>query len=370
MLAACGASATSPAAATPSVTTPSVNPTPSAVAPAAELQHLWIGAPRVVAQIGTDPVLPVLSIAGSAISLNIDLGPVVLASDAAASGPGTLSLTLRSPMYGCATGAAGTYAWSLAPGGGTLTLTASNDACAARAAAFVGTWTRSDCRNTADDCLGTLQAGTHASTFFDGRDASAAVPTDGAYGQLRYTVPAGWANSEDFPIDYDLMPAADYAGAAGVTDGSAYHGIYIFARPAAQADNASCANQLAPGVGQTPAALAAWVANRPGVIATKPTAITIGGDPGFMLDLHLAPNRTKRCPGDSFPSQGLLVDAGGATDGWNWGIGGTEQQRLILLAIGGGHTVAIFVDDNSSPSRFGELVAQAMPIITTFQFPQ
>jgi hypothetical protein len=241
---------------------------------------------------------------------------------------------------------------------------------APRAAAFAGTWTRSDCRDTSDDCLGTLSAGTYVSTFFDARDASAAVPNDGAYGQLRYTVPAGWANSKDFPTGYALMPAADYAGAAGATDGSAEHGIYIFAQPAAQADNASCANQLEPGVGQTPAALAAWVASRPGVIATKPTAITIGGDPGYMLDLRLAPTRTKRCTGDSFPSQMLLVDASGAPDAWNWGIGVTEQQRIILLAIGGGRTVAIFVVDNSSPSRFGELIAQAMPIITTFQFPK
>jgi hypothetical protein len=89
-----------------------------------------------------------------------------------------------------------------------------------------------------------------------------------------------------------------------------------------------------------------------------------------MLDLRLAPTRTKRCPGDTFATQLLLVGASGATDAWNWGIGGTEQQRLILLAIGSGRTVAIFVDDNSTPSRFAELVAQAMPVIATFTFPQ
>jgi len=44
-------------------------------------------------------------------------------------------------------------------------------------------------------------------------------------------------------------------------------------------------------------------------VSSKPTAITIGGDPGVMVDVHLAPTRTKRCPGDSFPSQLLLVDS-------------------------------------------------------------
>jgi hypothetical protein len=323
----------------------------------------WIDAPRAITELGTTAVLPVLSIDPNGIAVRLDLaGQLSLASSATMSGPGTLSLTLdnNAAVAGCAAGDPGRYGWSLAPGGATLSLTATSDACAARAAAFAGTWTHSVCRDTTDDCLGTVPAGTYLSTFFDMRDASAAVPNRGAYGQLRYTVPAGWANGDDFPTDYNLMPAADYAGAAGVPDGPAYHGIYFFARPAAQADTATCANALAPGIGQAPAALAAWVAGRPGVVATKPTPITIGGYPGTMVDVHMAPSRTQICPGDTFPSQPLLM---------GWGVAGGELQRYLFVDIGGGTTVAIIVDDNSRPSRFAELVAQAMPIIATFTFP-
>lgn len=41
-----------------------------------------------------------------------------------------------------------------------------------------------------------------------------------------------------------------------------------------------------------------------------------------------------------------------------------------VIAIGGGLTVALILDDTSTPSRFGALVAQAMPIVETFTFPQ
>ena len=46
-------------------------------------------------------------------------------------------------------------------------------------------------------------------------------------------------------------------------------------------------------------------------------------------------------------------------------------MRLIYLDIGQGTTVVVVaLDDNSSPSRFDGLVAQAMPIVETFEFPE
>jgi hypothetical protein len=385
VLAACGTSVpstsaiTAPASPTPGPTA-AASPTPiPTAAPSAStatvpvaLQASWTGAPRVISGLGSTAVLPVLTFDGRSIWVRLDLSPsLTLVSSATASGPGTLSLTLAGGSGGCAVGDVGTYAWSLAPGGAALTLTATSDACAARATAFAGTWTRSACRNTQDLCLGSVPAGTYVSTFFDIRDDSAAVPPRGAYGQLRYTLPAGWANGEDFPTSFTLMPAADYAGPVGVPDGSAAHTIFVFARPAAQLDTTSCATKVAPGVGQTPAALAAWVTSRPGILATRPAPITIGGDPGLMLDLRLRPSWTKKaCPADPSPTALMLVDAGAAADSWNWGIGPAERQRLILVDIGGGRTVAIFIDDTSTPSRFTELVAQAMPIVATFTFPQ
>jgi len=388
VLAACGSSVTAlPATSGPMSTPTSPNlgpttvasPTPSLAASATALPGAllgsWIDAPRAFSALSaTAAALPVLTIDPRGISVRLDLsGQPSLVSNATPSGPATLSLTLGNnpELGGCAVGDVGTYGWSLAPGGAVLTLTATADPCAARSTAFTGTWTHSVCRNSQDLCLGAVPPGTYVSTFFDMRDASAVVPNRGAYGQLRYTLPAGWANGSDFPTEFNLIPAADYAGPVGVPDGPAFHGIYLFARPAAMADTTSCANQLAPGIGQTPAALTAWVASRPGVVATKPASITIGGDPGMLLDVRLAPSWTKKaCPTDPSPTALLLIDAGAGADPWNWGVAPTERQRLIFVAVGGGPTVAIILNDNSTPSRFGELVAQAMPIIETFTFPQ
>jgi hypothetical protein len=333
------------------------------------LQYHWISAPRVIPQDGSQPVLPLLFVAPSTIAVSLDLGRVELASTASVGGPGTLTLTLNDGQI-CPVGAAGAYAWSLSPDGLSLTLTATHDACGIRAAAFAGTWTRSACRDQNDTCLGAVPAGTYSSTFLDLRSASADLRPWGAYGQLRYTLPAGWANPSDYPQNFTLMPAADYAGPVGDPNGSATHGIYVYSRATAMADTASCASQEAPGVGTTADALAAWMASRPGVVATKPTPMMVGGYPGMVLDIRMAPSRTKVCPGDSGPSMPLLMGPSGAIDSWSLGIGANERWRVVLIDLGVGKTVVIVVGDNSTPSRFDALIAQAMPIVTTFQFPK
>jgi len=191
------------------------------------------------------------------------------------------------------------------------------------------------------------------------------------HGQLRYTVGAGWANAADWPTHYVLMPAADYAGAGGSPDGSAAQEIWVFARPAALANPADCSATLAPGVGQTPSALAAWLASRPGVVASRPAPVTVGGHAGLLLDVSLSKSASTVCPGDSGPSMATIMDASGDPSSWNWAIDAGERQRYIFLDLGGARTVAIVVDDdNATPSQFSALLAQVMPIIATFQFPQ
>ena len=87
-----------------------------------------------------------------------------------------------------------------------------------------------------------------------------------------------------------------------------------------------------------------------------------------MVDVRLRDDWTGTCPdaGDT-PIAPLLAERSG--DAWDWGIVPGERQRLIFVDIGGGATVMVAVDDNTSPARFDELVAAAMPIIATFEFP-
>jgi hypothetical protein len=56
-----------------------------------------------------------------------------------------------------------------------------------------------------------------------------------------------------------------------------------------------------------------------------------------------------------------------------WGIGwpsGTERQRIILVETGPDNVLLVALDDTSTPSSFDELVAAAMPIVESLEFPR
>ena len=354
----------------PSPPVQSAQPTASSLVPPAALQAIWIGQPKLVPALSGVPELGLLHISGSAAFLfNGGGSQPILRSSATSTGPTSLTLTLDAATNGCPAGTRGVYAWSESADGARLTLSANYDDCALRAAVFTGIWTRSDCRNPSDTCLGAIPAGSFNSTFFDIRDSSANIPSWGAYGQLRYSVPAGWANRDDWPTNFSLMPGADYAGPGGDPSGNVAHGIYLYARPAALAATADCSARLTPGVLPTPSALAAWLSNRPDLVTSHPVPIALDGNAGWMVDVRLAPKRGTVCPGDTQASAPLLNDAGGASNQWSLRVGADEQERIILVAVGG-HTLAIVIDDTSTPSRFEGLVTEAMPIVDAFAFPQ
>ena len=353
----------------PSPPVRSGSPTASAEALPLALQKTWVGAPKLIPRFSDVPEFGLLHIVDNSMLLFRGGGSQpLLRSAVTITGSTTLELVLDTPLYECQPGAIGRYAWSQSADGAQLTLSASSDACALRAAASTGTWLRSDCRNTFDTCLGPLSAGSFASTFLDVRDSSANVPPLGTYGQLRYSVPSGWANRDDWPTNFSLMPALDYAGPAGDPNVAAAHGIYIFARPAA-ATASDCTARLAPAIPQTPVALATWLAGRSDLVTTPPVPIAIDGNAGVVVDIRLAPEYGTVCPGETQPSLPILMDAGGLAENWSLSIAAGEQERVILISIDAARTVAIVIDDNSIPSRFGPLVSQAMPIVTTFAFP-
>jgi hypothetical protein len=376
---------------------PSVAPAPSAsAAPSAstsgnpvaalpaELSHTWIGAPRAVpAPFPQDTSVQVLSMDAATHGLHLSFSPGdsrILNSFVEVPAPDELRVTLTGEIgSGCASGDQGRYRWSLSSDGITLTLEAVSDTCAPRAQVLPGAWTRSACRNTSDACLGAVPAGTYSSVFFGPRG----VPDKayGAFGALRFTVPDGWANAHDGPSSYALVPAADYAGEAGdPAAAAASHGVSVYGWTPRLAQTDDCSPQLEPGPSATVDDLAAWVAGRQGVEATTPTALTIGGRPAKMLDVAVAADWTATCPAGDGSSQipaVALLSADVGSDlvplpfaGWDGWLRAGQRMRLVFVDIGGGATATIAIYDSSSPSRFDELVAAAMPVIATFEFPE
>jgi hypothetical protein len=176
-------------------------------------------------------------------------------------------------------------------------------------------------------CLGPLSAGTDTTLQFQP--------------QITYTVPDGWGNWEDQPDNFLLIPPgfSFHSDDSGGSDG-----IGIYASIAAA--NTDCQATEQPGVEHTAAALAAEFAQRPGLAATTPRPVTVGGLKGLVLDVRLAAGWTKTCfysPGQ--PVVPLIRGASPDSD-LDSPIGPGIVMRLYLLDHAGA-TMAVEVGDNS-----------------------
>jgi hypothetical protein len=356
----------------PSVGRPSPSASPSGASPSAaltpgQLRYPWLG------QVVEAPGLPtgrdrsILQIGPATVELDLD-SPEFLLSDIAGVDPDKLRLVARNSTGGCTPGDVGLYAWSLSPKGSLLQLTASEDDCEARRAAFDGEWQRSACRNTENLCLGDLDAGTYRSQFIGPRldDGESWVAN---FGALSYTVPDGWSNTYDYPDAYVLMPSDGYATASEPRDGTKDL-IEVYARPAVAVQHATCAPLVKPDTGRSVDDLISHVAQHPGLTASEPQPITIDGHPGQVVDIEIAPSWTGGCPDLAeplvivFTENGRDVTSSGLEQ---WGLWNTNKARLVLLDLGDGDVVLITVRA-PDPTRFDGLLAEAMPIVESFRF--
>jgi hypothetical protein len=146
------------------------------------------------------------------------------------------------------------------------------------------------------ECLGNLQPGTfHTVTF---------------HPEITYAVPAGWANYEDLPGNFLLIPPG--GDAAGVNPGTSdFLGIYS----GIAAEKRECTGEEpAPGIAMEPAAIAAYWATIPSIKVTATHPATIGGLSGVVVDM--VPNLAHQgaCTNDtsSYGYEPLIVGVGPA----------------------------------------------------------
>ena len=349
------------------------NASPSTTAPGyvpEELLSEWISGTRAFPGLHPDAGSDLrFTVGGFTFAQSNSINNVLARGFASSPDTGRLQLTTQEPSLVCQADETGLYSWTLSPGGTTLTITAESDACAPRLTAIAGEWTRVRCVDPNDSCLGDVEAGTYRSQFFTPRLPPLAAWTAN-YGGLTYTVPDGWANSADWPMSYDLVPAASYppVGDAAVDT----HGIYLVGQPAAQAqsrDDTRCVVAEAEGVGHTVDDLVGWISSHPGLDAGEPAPVTIGGRAGQMIDVKVAPEWTATCadyPGQA-PLALMFTQIGTPPDTYSWGIGQGQTDRIILLDLGEGQVVLIGITTNR-PGAFDALVAEAMPIIESFEF--
>jgi hypothetical protein len=280
-----------------------------------------------------------------------------------------LRLTSSDTTGGCQVGDVGTYTWSFSTSATRLTMTLVGDACTARRTALPGVWQRMTCVNPDDGCLGDLvEAGRYASQYFTPRLAGGGLWTP-QWGALTYTVPAGWANSADWPNSFVLTPSDAYAneGPTGPRDGSTRE-ISAFRLPFVVSQDAACVGPAASNSPTTVDGLIGAIRGMESVASSAPTSITIDGHPAKWIDVSIAPSWTESCPDvPSGQPVALLLGSGSVgADEHVIGLVGNEKMRLVFVDVGG--QVALIDIDSSDPTRFDDLVTQAMPIIESFTF--
>jgi hypothetical protein len=203
-------------------------------------------------------------------------------------------------------------------------------------------------------CAGTAREATPVST-----PAPSALPagtyTSAAFRPaVTYTVPGGWRIVSDAPDYFALQPVD-----------SEIIGIHLFRDPLAASQDAACPITAEPGVGKLSLEIATWIRGLPGIVASSPRIVTVGGLRGVELDLALNTGWTASCPfADGLPTVPLFV---GADGNLRWVVAGNERLRVDLLDVPGGGTVVVDVDAFDGTLMDG-LLAAAAPIVQSFSF--
>ena len=171
---------------------------------------------------------------------------------------------------------------------------------------------------------------------------------------VTYTVPNGWRVASDSSDYFALQPV-----------NSEITGIHIFRDPQAASQDPTCPTSPEPGVGTVSLELATWIRGLPGMVASSPRMVTVGGLRGVELDLALNTGWTASCPfANGVPTVPLFV---GSNGNMRWVVAGNERLRLSLLDVPGGGTVVVDIDAFDG-TLMDELLAAATPIVQSLEF--
>jgi hypothetical protein len=335
--------------------TPTLSSSPSPTGPflPLSLRSNWVGPTRDVSQIQPRVTESVLILSAAELRYGGGGNPV-LASAADWLNADRLTFRLLNDEAGCHRDDRGTYTFGFNETGRVLTIGLVDDPCPARAAAISGAWARADCPNRSSVCLGDLDPGAHVSTTYNPFMPRDAYVYD--YGRLSYTVPAGWTNVIDGPDGFGLARQ-------GAPDAA----ILLSSTAIADSQAPGCPGTVEPGIGRTAAALASWLTTLPGVDATTPATVTVGGLDGVTLDVSIKPTWTQTCPYSGGKPYIAMFTNGDPVNNYDWGLAAGGAARLFLLDLPDGRATLIDVEAPDQ-ATWEALITDAMPVVATFEF--
>ncbi|MDP8905731.1 MAG: hypothetical protein M3N29_10575 [Chloroflexota bacterium] len=153
-------------------------------------------------------------------------------------------------------------------------------------------------------------------------------------------MPDGWANYEDLPGNFLLVPpsGSNEGVDAGTSD---YIGVYDGVAPA----SGDCRERPQADVALTPETMAAWYASHPGLAVKGPEPVTIGGLDGVVLDLTMAEGDIGVCRFPDFDGRIVPVLIGAGPAELSHVLIEGLVMRLYLLSAPTGEVIAIEIDD-------------------------
>jgi hypothetical protein len=162
-----------------------------------------------------------------------------------------------------------------------------------------------------------------------------------------YTVPSDWTFSGDGRRYFSLETPGAY-------------GTDVIALSSVVAAAPDCSYRPAQGVGTSSEAMTRWLTTHPAFDATTPRPVRLGVATGSYVDVQLAADWSQTCG-----PLGLLTGHPDAPQTWDIG---SEEMRLYVLDLPSGDTVTIVIDPRLSASDFQSLIAQAAPVVESFDF--
>jgi len=142
-------------------------------------------------------------------------------------------------------------------------------------------------------------------------------------------------------------------------------GVYFLRDPAIASQD--CEETEEPGVGTSVDDLVAWLDASPGLSASEPVPVTVGGLEGMRLDIELDPEWKRTC----FYSDGLpvvpLIFNGAKIGGYSWAMLPDQSMRWYVLDSGDGVMIVDIEDGPGGVSR-DELIRTGSGIVESLVF--
>jgi hypothetical protein len=201
------------------------------------------------------------------------------------------------------------------------------------------------CEDNIAGCAGQLAAGTHRSVHLQPAVA--------------FTTPDGWKNSIDAATVFKLDPTDPAIPA------DAY--ILVWSNVSIADQTANCDPVAKAGLGSAVADWITYLRAHPGLNASAPTPISLGGSSGQAIDLVVRPTWTKKCPGVTNPVVQFILDTDPVVGKVLYGASSLTRMHLLVLDVGG-KTVLVQVYTSDSDAAFSSTMAKVQPLIDSFVF--